>query len=52
MLIFTALSNNAIQGIMSIMEINPGGDDYFLFLNSATIIKRGVYTKNNDEWRF
>ena len=48
MVIYTALSNNAIQGINDVFH---GNEDYILFLNRETIIIRGFYNKN-EKWTF
>jgi len=50
MMIATALSNRAIQDIIN-LNLLGGGDDYILFLNSGTVISRGVYKKNG-KWTF
>ena len=51
MLIFTALSNKAIQDIFN-PGLLGGGDDYILFLNDGTVIKRGFYNKETEKWTF
>lgn len=51
MLIFTALSNKAIQDIFN-PGLLGGGDDYILFLNDGTVIKRGFYNKETERWSF
>ena len=49
MAIFTALSNNAIQGITNVF---PEGEDYIILLNSENVIKRGFYNKDGEKWTF
>lgn len=48
MSIYTALSNKSIQDINSVFH---GGEDYILFLNRDTIIKKGFY-KKKEKWTF
>ena len=51
MLICTALSNKTIQDILSNPNLLAAGD-YILFLNSESIISRGIYKKEDDKWTF
>ena len=52
MLVFTGITNTVIQDIMQeLINIAPESEDYCLFLNHETIIKRGVYDKNG-KWKF
>ena len=53
MLICTALSNKAFQGIMNLTILSvSGGNDYILFLDDETIISSGVYNNKDDKWTF
>ncbi|WP_291530663.1 DUF4932 domain-containing protein [Bacteroides sp. UBA939] len=51
MLIFTALSNKAIQDIFN-PSLLSSYNDYILFLNNETIISRGVYKNKENKWTF